>query len=109
MAEELIVKYTRGVYEEKINRLEAQQTQLVNHLNNLENYRLQMRAFWQDDQGDNYGRVIEENIKKVTTALKQVTDLKEIFNQVVEGLEETQEEMNELVDVAMQAIGAILF
>ena len=85
-----IIKYTATVYEQKISTLESYASQLSTHLDNLNNYKVQLGEAWNDATSAEYLKVITDYIIACKNALERVNSLRDIYQTAVNDINKYQ-------------------
>lgn len=75
----MIINYSKTVYDNKISELESYIKQLDGHRANLEGYRDKIRNVWDDSEAERYYSNLSEQILAVKNAAQRTTDLKTIY------------------------------
>ena len=79
----MILNYSKSTYEQKIARMEGLATELQGHLSTLESYKNQLKTFWNDVQGEEYLKIITDQIIKVRDTIEQVNRLKYTYSGII--------------------------
>ena len=82
-----ILKYSAGTYQRKISALEGYYSQLVTHLDQLQNLQEQMKDFWDGSASSaEYMRLIGEKINEVKNRMDDCKNTNIQYQQVVDDL-----------------------
>ena len=105
MAEEILIKYSKSVYQAKINQLNAYLTQLNAHLQTLETYRDQLGQFWADEDAREYSTTITTSIISVRQAANRVNELQLLYTGIVDQLTKSSTVVDTLLESAKSIAG----
>lgn len=103
----IIIKYQKSIYDKKISELKGYANDLDSHLTTLESYKKELPNFWKDETGNEYVRVIDEQIRQLETARKRVEDLSNLYDELKSALDSAQQTVKEKVDDITGIVGAL--
>jgi prefoldin subunit 5 len=84
-AGDLILNYSKDVYEEKISKLKVYVSKLNTHLNNLEKYKEEVRGFWTDGESlEGYLMKIQRNIIKIKNAITDTENMIKMYQEIID-------------------------
>ena len=101
------VRYNRQLFQNKINELEGYLQRLKSHIDVLEGYRDQIKAYWKDDLGREYIQLIDSEIIKVKDSQKQIEDRITVFNNTVGEIDSVKEINQGALEDAKSVVNAI--
>ena len=111
----IIIRYSAGVYENKINTLEALNQRLMNHLSVLEELKERIPTFWEDQSTAGYVVKLSKAISEVKNKSDDVMALRvqyeETFreqNRVSSTIDEQIESINERSEKATEQINGTI-
>lgn len=82
----LIIKYTQAQYKAKITELEGYESELESHLEKLKDLRSQMFNFWEDQNAQEVGNVLNLEIRSVERMMAQTKDSLRFYRSSVDKL-----------------------
>lgn len=103
----MIINYSKAVYDNKISELESYIKQLEGHRVNLEGYRDKIRNLWDDSEAERYYSNLSEQILAVKNAAQRTTDLKTIYERASAEFAKQKTLTSGLIDDAETAIKAL--
>lgn len=102
--ENVIINYSKAVYDNKISEFESYIKRLSAHLEMLEGYREKLRNFWDDSEADRYYNVLSEQIRAVRNAMNRTTELKTIYERTSADMAKQKTLTGGLIDEAEAAL-----
>lgn len=81
-----MIRYEQSQYQVKIAELEGLQSQLEQHLSNMENLKEQMFQFWNDPNAREAGEVLTILVRQVRNAMDRTTDMLAFYRSTTEKL-----------------------
>ena len=102
-----ILKYSKNVYQQKINTMESLASRLSAHLDRLETYKDELSSFWDDAQAAEYLKKITDQIIKVRNALNNVQNVKQIYQTTVDEMDKSNSVIDEIISDVGSAIGTV--
>lgn len=103
----IVIKFQKSVYDKKIAELKGYANELDSHLTVLEGYKKEVPNFWNDDTGKEYVRVIDTQIRQLTTARQRVDDLSNLYDELKSALSGAQSTTKQKVDDIAGIVGAL--
>ena len=67
----LVLKYKKAEYENRINTLKDYLARLTTRLENLENYKEQIKEYWEDENADKLYSSLSEMIRSVKSSIER--------------------------------------
>ncbi len=122
MAEEVVLKYTASVYQEKIQGLEAYRDRLAGHLTELQNLKERVSNYFEGDDAVTYFQELQKQIETVRDQHEKIDSLRMKYNDTMQDLgrqsealntsinnfREVQKDQLEVVDTAVKAVSSIV-
>ena len=102
-----ILKYSKNVYQQKINTMESLASRLSAHLDRLEAYKDELSSFWDDAQAAEYLKKITDQIIKVRNALNNVQNVKQIYQTTVDEMDKNNSVIDDIISDVGSAIGTV--
>lgn len=109
---EVILKYDAAVYQAKITSFESLNAQLNAHLETLESLKNQIPSFWEGENTGNFIQAISKAIVKVRKASDNVSDLRRMYQEIMDektrmstAVNDTVENMNKTIDQVIDIAG----
>jgi prefoldin subunit 5 len=93
-----VLKHSKAIYERKINELESFKRRLDAHLEALEGYKGQIMQYWDDEHGQKYYNLLNEQIEAVTRANNRIERLRMIYEQATGDFEGAGSSVDEAID-----------
>ena len=89
IAGEEVLKYDRGVYEERLTELKSIQQELAQHLDNLLNLKNEIPGFWDDMLGESLSATTQQWINNIKEADDKLQSMISTTEDLIAGLDET--------------------
>ena len=102
-----ILKYSKNVYQQKINTMESLASRLSAHLDRLETYKDELSSFWDDAQAAEYLKKITDQIIKVRNALNNLQNVKQIYQTTVDEMDKNNSVIDDIISDVGSAIGTV--
>ena len=100
----ITIKYTKAQYQAKITELEGYYAQLEAHLSRMSELREQMYNFWDDENGQEAGLLLTEQIRSVRFTMDQVNDTLIFYKGTIEKLDGADLNVGDLIGEALSLI-----
>lgn len=101
-AEDLVLKVDVTAYNTTLTTLEGYVTQLKNLAGQYESKRSEIATIWTEDNAEQYTQAIDENIRKVNTAIQAVQEQIAQIKNLLEKKEYTSGVISSAVTAAIQ-------
>lgn len=105
---ELIMKYQASEYEDKVTDLESYAERLNDHLEKLEGYQKEIPEFWTGREAEHYEELLTKYILACRDANERVADLKLMYSNAMEDMEQQSEAVDSIISGLTDAAGLIL-
>lgn len=89
VAAEEVLKYDRGVYEERLSELESIKDELDQHLDNLVSMKGELPGFWNDMLGNSLSDTAQQWINNIQEASDKLQSMIATTEDLIQGLDAT--------------------
>lgn len=103
----IILRYSKSEYQEKISRLSNCLSKLDKHLASLEGYENQLKQYWDDDTAESYHKVIKKEIKAVKNSQEQVGNQIMMWENAIKEMEDTVGQQTAKIDDMTSILNAL--
>lgn len=103
----MIIRYEQSFYKARIAELEGYYSQLSGHLDRLEQLREEMYQFWEDQNAQEAGQVLQQTILKVKNHMDRVQTNLILNKSIVEQMEGLKAENSGELGAAMSLLGKL--
>lgn len=103
----VVVKYSKSQYQEKIDKLDACARKLEKHLSNLQGYKEQLKNIWDDEGAERYHKNLDKEIKSVRNAQDNTNNQIQLWQKAIKEMEDTVKEQQEKIDLMKQALESL--
>lgn len=107
VAGDIIVKYSKSQYQEKIDRLDRCVQKLASHASNLKGYKEELKTIWDDEQAQKYHKILDKEIKSVENAQEQVNKQIQMWKNAIKEMEDTVTEQQDKMNIVKSALDAL--
>jgi len=87
VAGEAVLKYDRGVYEERLTELKSIKQELDQHLETLSSMKGELPGFWDDVLGESLSGTAQQWIDNITEASNKLQSMIATTEELIEGLD----------------------
>lgn len=105
--EKMALHYSKAQYEKKITQLESYAVQINAHLDQLENYKSQIKQVWDDENAVEYMRSISKSIRACRNAVERINNLRDIYRNAMGDMTAVDEGIKEIIEDVNIATGSI--
>lgn len=100
----IIVRFSKSQYNEKIDKLNGCLKKLDEHKNKLSGYRRDLDEYWSDTKAEVYKRQVDDAIQACTNQHKLCSDQIELWQKAIETMEENNNQVNQAIDSVQGAL-----
>ena len=102
-----VLRYSKGVYKNKISEIQGFIQRLDAHLVTLKDYRSQIPNFWDDENARQAGRDLDILIRQVTNAQERARDMLGVYNKIVDDLDNAKQSTSGLLEDASGILSSL--
>lgn len=102
-----MLKYSEAVYQGKIDQLTEYITMLEGHTEKLQEYRAQLAEFWDDNEGEQLGKMLVDAITKTNNQLFYLRQQLAFYKKMVTEYGGASAEVQQGIENALQAISSV--
>lgn len=99
-----VIKYDKGVYQAKVTELKSYHKELDTHLTKLKELREQMFQFWDDDEAQKVGQVLNQMIRRVENAMGMTNDQIRLYESSIEKFDAANISAGQSIDDALSIL-----
>lgn len=107
VANNLILRHPKKVYQEHINDLNTYVSQLDSRIENMRQYRNELHQFWEGESAERYGALLQIELNSLENARQIVSDDIAFYTNLIADLESTTGLASSVIDDATSALNAL--